>query len=105
VQFLAPARATARCALRRARAGAVLNGVSAWWMRRTAHIVRNALVSTPHPALAVMRRCPAFRIEFVVRAYLTGTTSTSVWTHYAKGSRVYCGHALPDGLAKNAPLP
>jgi phosphoribosylaminoimidazole-succinocarboxamide synthase len=41
----------------------------------------------------------------VVRAYLTGSTSTSIWTHYERGSRVFCGHSLPDGLKKNQRLP
>ena len=41
----------------------------------------------------------------VVRAYATGTTSTSIWTHYERGVRVFCGHRLPDGLKKNQKLP
>jgi phosphoribosylaminoimidazole-succinocarboxamide synthase len=40
-----------------------------------------------------------------VRGYLTGTTKTSIWHHYEKGSRLYCGHQLPDGMKKNQPLP
>ena len=40
-----------------------------------------------------------------MRAYVTGVTSTSIWTHYQKGVRVFCGHTLPDGLAKNQALP
>jgi phosphoribosylaminoimidazole-succinocarboxamide synthase len=39
-----------------------------------------------------------------VRAYLTGTTSTSIWVHYEKGEREFCGHRLPDGLHKHARL-
>jgi phosphoribosylaminoimidazole-succinocarboxamide synthase len=41
----------------------------------------------------------------VVRAYLTGTTSTSIWVHYERGAREFCGHQLPDGLKKHAQLP
>jgi phosphoribosylaminoimidazole-succinocarboxamide synthase len=41
----------------------------------------------------------------VVRAYATGTTSTSLWTHYERGVRVFCGHKLPDGLKKHQQLP
>ena len=77
--------------------GAVLNLTTAWWMEQTRHLVPNALVATPHPNVTIMRRCVPFRVEFVVRAYLTGTTATSIWSHYAAGSRSYCGHALPDG--------
>jgi phosphoribosylaminoimidazole-succinocarboxamide synthase len=77
--------------------GAVLNLVSAFWMNATRDICPNALLATPHPNVSVMRRCAPFRVEVVVRAYLTGTTSTSIWSHYSKGAREYCGHALPDG--------
>jgi phosphoribosylaminoimidazole-succinocarboxamide synthase len=41
----------------------------------------------------------------VVRAYLTGTTSTSIWVHYEKGARVFCGHRLEDGMTKHQRLP
>jgi phosphoribosylaminoimidazole-succinocarboxamide synthase len=40
----------------------------------------------------------------VVRAYITGSTSTSMWTHYTQGARVFCGHELPEGLEKNQRL-
>ena len=85
--------------------GQVLNLVSAFWFEATRHIVANHLVAVPHPALLVARRCRPFLVEIVVRAYLTGSTSTSIWTHYAAGSRSYCGHALRDGMRKNEPLP
>ena len=39
-------------------------------------------------------------VEMVMRAYVTGVTSTSIWTHYERGVRVFCGHQLPDGLHK-----
>lgn len=78
--------------------GAVLNLTSAWWMRQTAHLCPNALISTPHPNVTLMRACKPFKVEVVVRAYLTGTTGTSVWSHYSNGSRNYCGHALPEGM-------
>jgi phosphoribosylaminoimidazole-succinocarboxamide synthase len=41
----------------------------------------------------------------VVRAYLTGTTDTSIWVHYQRGERRYCGHTLPDGLRQHERLP
>jgi len=49
--------------------------------------------------------CEPILVEMVVRAYVTGSTSTSIWTHYERGARVFCGHALPDGLRKNQRLP
>lgn len=77
--------------------GAVLNMTSAWWFRHTAHILPNHLLATPHPNVAVVKRARPFMVEIVVRSYLTGTTSTSIWMHYQQGCRSYCGHALPDG--------
>jgi phosphoribosylaminoimidazole-succinocarboxamide synthase len=77
--------------------GAVLNLTSAWWMQQTASLCPNALLSVPHPNISVMRACVPFKVEVVVRAYLTGTTGTSVWSHYSKGARTYCGYTLPDG--------
>lgn len=85
--------------------GAVLNQTSQWWFRQTADIVPNAVLATPDPNVTVMRRCEVFPIEFVVRGYLTGSTSTSLWTHYKKGGRNYCGNELADGMVKNQKLP
>lgn len=77
--------------------GAVLNMTSAWWFNNTRHILPNHLLATPHPNVAIVKRCKPFMVEMVVRSYLTGTTSTSIWVHYQQGSRNYCGHALPEG--------
>ena len=44
------------------------------------------------------------KAEFVVRSYLTGVTSTSIWRAYEGGARTFCGHALPDGMKKNQKL-
>lgn len=77
--------------------GAVLNLTSAYWFSVTSHIIPNHVLSIPHPNVTVAKKCAPFKIEFVVRAYLTGSTSTSIWVHYKDGSRSYCGHALPDG--------
>jgi phosphoribosylaminoimidazole-succinocarboxamide synthase len=49
--------------------------------------------------------CVPLEVEMVVRAYITGVTSTSIWTHYARGERKFCGHQLPDGLKKHQRLP
>jgi phosphoribosylaminoimidazole-succinocarboxamide synthase len=55
--------------------------------------------------VSVVRECRPLPIEFVVRAYLTGSTSTSIWTAYAQGSRSYCGQRLPEGLRRHERLP
>lgn len=84
--------------------GHVLNMVSAWWFARTEHIVKNHLISTPDPCVTISRSCGVLPIEFVVRGYITGSTDTSLWTHYKKGERTYCGVDFPDGLKKNRKL-
>ncbi len=85
--------------------GAVLNLVSAWWFARTKHIVPNHVVSVPHPNVTIAHKCSPFPVEFVVRAYITGSTDTSLWKNYDAGSkRVYCGIEFPDGLRKNQRL-
>ena len=81
--------------------GQVLNQVSAFWFDRTKDIVPNHVVSVPDPNVTVARKCDVFPIEFVMRGYLTGSTSTSAWTQYAAGSRNICGNVLPDGMVKN----
>lgn len=52
--------------------GQVLNLTSAWWMRRTQHIVQNALLEVPHPNVSIMQRCSVFPVEVVVRGFMTG---------------------------------
>jgi phosphoribosylaminoimidazole-succinocarboxamide synthase len=84
--------------------GQVLNQTSAWWMHNTHDIVPNALLATPDPCVSVMTRCDVVPIEFVVRGFMTGSTSTSLWTHYNNGERNYCGNAFPDGMTKNQRL-
>lgn len=77
--------------------GAMLNGVSAYWFNQTASIVPNHVLATPHPNVVIARRSKPFAVEVVVRGYLTGSTSTSIWVHYNKGVREYCGNKLPEG--------
>jgi phosphoribosylaminoimidazole-succinocarboxamide synthase len=85
--------------------GQVLNQVAAFWFERTQQIAPNHLVSVPDPCVSVVRECRPLAVEFVYRGYLTGSTSTSIWTAYARGERSYCGHRLPEGLRKHERLP
>jgi phosphoribosylaminoimidazole-succinocarboxamide synthase len=85
--------------------GQVLNHAAAFWFENTAHIVPNHVLSVPDPNVLVAKECTPLPVEMVVRAYLTGTTSTSIWIHYERGSREFCGHRLPEGLKKHARLP
>jgi phosphoribosylaminoimidazole-succinocarboxamide synthase len=85
--------------------GQLLNHVARWWFDATRHIAPNHLLETPDPNVMIGRECEPLPVEMVVRAYLTGTTSTSIWVHYERGARTFCGHALPDGLRKHQQLP
>ena len=87
--------------------GAVLNQTSAWWFERSkaAGIAENHVLAVPDPNVTVGQHATVFPIEFVMRGYLTGSTSTSIWKNYEKGMRQYCGHELTEGMLKNARLP
>lgn len=83
--------------------GQVLNEISAWWFLQTKDIVPNHLIAKPHPNAVIVKKCRVFPVEFVVRGYITGSTSTSLWTQYQQ-SRHYCGLTFPEGLVKNQQL-
>ncbi len=84
--------------------GQVLNRLAAWWFEKTKDVAPNHLVRVPDPNVLECVDCAPLPVEFVVRAYMTGSTSTSMWTHYEAGARVFCGHALPEGMKKNQRL-
>ncbi len=84
--------------------GQVLNLTSAWWFEQTEHIIPNHVIAIPDPNATLARKCEVFPIEFVVRGYITGTTSTALWTQYQNGVRNYCGLQFKDGLRKNEKL-
>ncbi len=85
--------------------GQVLNQMAAFWFEATADLVPNHVINVPDPSVMVARECQLLPVEFVMRAYMTGVTSTSIWTHYQNGARSFCGHDLPDGMRKNQALP
>ena len=84
--------------------GQVLNMASAWWFDKTKHIIDNHVINMADPNVIIAKKCKVFPIEFVVRGFITGSTSTSLWTVYNKGDREYCGNILPKGLEKNQRL-
>ena len=84
--------------------GQVLNKLSDYWFKKTKHIINNHVLSVPDPNAMVVVKCEPLPIEMVVRAYLTGVTSTSIWTAYERGERIFCGHHLPDGMKKHQRL-
>ena len=83
--------------------GELLNKMSEFWFKNTQHIIDNHLIGIDRE-FAFVKKCEPFKIEVVVRAYITGNTATSLWTHYNNGSRNYCGIEFPDGLKKNQKL-
>jgi phosphoribosylaminoimidazole-succinocarboxamide synthase len=84
--------------------GQILNRLAAWWFTKTSHVTKNHVLSVPDPNVIEAMECAPLPVEMVVRAYVTGVTSTSIWTHYAAGKREFCGNRLPDGLKKNQKL-
>lgn len=85
--------------------GQLLNQLAAFWFERTSALAPNHLISVPDPCVSIVKECRLLPVEFVVRGYLTGSTSTSIWVRYDAGDRLYCGHRLPDGLRKHQKLP
>ncbi len=84
--------------------GAMLNRLSAWWFEQLNEIVPNHFLTLPHPNIMCVRQAKTVPIEVVVRGYITGSTSTSLWTLYEQGQRHAYGVALPEGLKKNDKL-
>ncbi len=85
--------------------GQVLNQIAEYWFSESRHIAPNHMLAVPDPNVMVGRECRPLKAEFVVRSYLTGVTSTSIWQAYRQGAREFCGHALPDEMVKNQKLP
>lgn len=85
--------------------GQVLNQMSAWWFDQLADIVPNHKIAIPHPNVLIAKEAQPLPVEIIVRGYITGVTSTSLWTLYEQGVRDAYGVQLPEGLKKNDPLP
>ena len=81
--------------------GQVLTETSHFWFEKTKNIVDGHIVDYPDPNVLVCKNLEIFPVEFVVRGYLTGTTSTSAWMAYQKGEREFCGCIMPEGMKKN----
>lgn len=85
--------------------GQVLNSLAAFWFQETANIVPNHVLGVPDPNVMECVECEPLKIEMIVRAYLTGVSSTSILTAYRAGAREFCGNKLPEGLEEHGPLP
>lgn len=81
--------------------GQVLNQIAAKFLDATADIVPNWKLAVPDPMVTVGVKCDPFKVEMVIRGYLTG----SAWRAYKAGDRTLCGIALPDGMKENQKFP
>ncbi len=81
--------------------GQVLNQIAAHMLDATADVVPNWKTSSPDPNVTIGKRCEPFKVEMVIRGYLTG----HAWRTYKSGLRVLCGVALPEGLKEHDRLP
>lgn len=81
--------------------GQVLNQIASTFLDATADIVPNWKLATPDPMVTVGLKCEGFRVEMIIRGYLTG----SAWREYKNGCRSICGVTLPDGMRENEKFP
>ncbi len=81
--------------------GQILNQIATKFMELTQDIVPNWLVATPDPNVAVGHLCAPFKVEMVIRGYVSGHAARE----YALGKRILCGVTLPEGLKENDKFP
>ena len=81
--------------------GQVLNQIASKMLDATSDICPNWKLATPDPQVTVGLACEGFRVEMIIRGYLTG----SAWRDYKSGVREICGVSLPDGMRENERFP
>jgi phosphoribosylaminoimidazole-succinocarboxamide synthase len=81
--------------------GQVLNQIAAKMLAATADIVPNWVIASPDPNVTIGRKCDPFKVEMVIRGYLSG----HAWREYKSGKRMVCGVAMPDGMKENDRFP
>ena len=81
--------------------GQCLNQIAASFLDATADIVPNWKLASPDPMVTVGLRAEGFRVEMIIRGYLTG----SAWREYKNGCREICGVRLPEGMRENERFP
>ena len=77
--------------------GQVLNQIASKFLDATADIVPNWKIASPDPNVTVGHHCEPFKVEMVIRGYLTG----HAWREYRSGKRSLCGVAMPEGMVEN----
>ncbi len=81
--------------------GQVLNQIASKFLDATADIVPNWKIAVPDPNVTVGHSCEPFKVEMVIRGYLTG----HAWREYKSGKRLLCGVHLPEGMIENQKFP
>lgn len=81
--------------------GQVLNQIAAKFLDATTDIVPNWKIAMPDPMVTVGKHCEPFKVEMVIRGYLSG----HAWREYRAGKRIICGVAMPDGMKENDKFP
>jgi len=81
--------------------GQILNQIATKMMRDTEDLVPNWLLATPDPNVAIGKKCEPFKVEMVIRGYMSGHAARE----YKAGRRVLCGIPLPEGLKENDQFP
>lgn len=81
--------------------GQVLNQIAAYFLESTRDIAPNWLLAAPDPNAAIGYACEPFKVEMVIRGYLSG----HAWREYQAGKRLLCGVPLPDGMKESDPFP
>lgn len=81
--------------------GQVLNQIAAKFLKATEDILPNWVVSVPDPMVTVGLFCEPFKVEMVIRGYLSG----HAWREYKAGKRMLCGVPMPDGMKENDKFP
>ncbi len=85
--------------------GQVLTQIARFWFDETRDLSQNHVIEYPDPNVMVAKKLRMLPVEIVVRDYLTGSTSTSIWPMYQAGKRTMYGADFPDGMRKNQKLP
>lgn len=81
--------------------GQVLNQIASMFLDMTEDILPNWKIATPDPMATFGVKCDPFKVEMVIRGYLTG----HAWREYKSGKRTLCGVALPEGMKENEKFP
>ena len=81
--------------------GQILNQIASKMLNETSHIVPNWLEATPDPNVSIGTLCKPFKIEMVIRAYLSGHAARL----YRSGERSICGVSMPNGMVENDKFP